>query len=136
MEARIFPDKPFIQRVALLRANADEVVHMEYAKRLSVDQINEIKEKLVELNVHLARIEGEKKEYMTSIRAELKPMKAEVTAMINALNSQTELVTEEVYKIVDQEEGMVGFYNAEGDLVQSRKILPAERQLKLKSINQ
>lgn len=136
MEARIFPEKPYIQRVSLLRGIADGIEQMEYAKRLSVDQINEIKEKLVELNIHLSRIEGEKKEYMASIRAELKPMKAEVAKMIDSLNSQTELVVEEVFKIVNQEEGMVGYYNAEGDLVQSRKILPAERQLQLKSINQ
>lgn len=136
MEARIFPEKPYIQRVSLLRGIADGIEQMEYAKRLSVDQINEIKEKLVELNIYLSRIEGEKKEYMASIRAELKPMKAEVAKMIDSLNSQTELVVEEVFKIVNQEEGMVGYYNAEGDLVQSRKILPAERQLQLKSINQ
>jgi hypothetical protein len=40
-------------------------------------------------------------------------------------------VTEDVYKMVDQEAKMVGFYNRSGTLITSRPINPDEYQLSI-----
>ncbi len=135
MKKRLFADKPHIQRIGLLRSNSDKVKKLEYQKRITSDQLNELKDSLVELNVHLSKLEGEKKEYLASMKSEMKPMKEEISSIIDKLNSQTETVEEECYKFIDQEEGEVNWYNDHGELILSRKIYPNERQLKIHTIN-
>ena len=136
MNKRMFEDKSLNERLSLLRANADKVELMTYAKRLEADQLNQIKESLVDLNVNLSALVEDKKEYVKSANAEIKPIKKEMARIISLINSQTEQVEEECYKFIDQEEGMVAWYNEQGDLITSRRIYPNERQLQIKAVNQ
>ena len=55
---------------------------------------------------------------------ELKPLREDANILLADIKSKGRLVHEKVYQFLDEEEKMVGFYNAEGVLISSR---PATR---------
>ena len=63
-------------------------------------------------------------DFKEQINLELKPLKEEVKNLREDLKSKGRTVHEKVYRFLDEEERMVGFYNSEGMLVSSR---PARR---------
>ena len=69
-------------------------------------------------------VEDQIADFKEQINLELKPLKEEVKNLREDLKSKGRTVHEKVYRFLDEEERMVGFYNSEGMLVSSR---PARR---------
>lgn len=116
------------QRKQVLLDNADEVVEMDYHKTYDSDQLAKKKDELAEKSIKIQELEEQFKDFKQQIKEELKPLKAEAKDLINDLKAKGHLVKEKCYKMVDQEEKIVAFYNAEGVLVSSRPATKAEMQ--------
>lgn len=112
-----------------LRDNADAVEDLGYTKEIPSQQLDELKEQLVDTNIKLLDLRAAKKEankgFNDQIR-ELEDLNEEATAK---LKSRTEYVTEPCYKFVDGDE--VGYYNSDGRLVFARPARQDERQPRL-----
>lgn len=116
------------QRSAFLKDNCDCVVEKGYMKPFAPEKVTELKEKLAETSIEIGEIEDAKKASATQYNAQLKPLLAEKSTILRGIKERAEYVKEACYKFVDQEDKMVGFYNANGDLIESRPINPDEIQ--------
>lgn len=117
-----------IQRRAFLRDNCDCVVEKGYMKAFASDKVQELKEKLAETSIEIGEIETEKKAATAQFNAALKPLQEEKADILRGIKERAEYVKEECFKFVDNDDKMVGFYNSEGDLIESRPANPDELQ--------
>lgn len=116
-------------RVMFLRDNADAVEDLGYTKEIPSQELEELKDQLVETNIKLSDLRAAKKEANKEFNDQihkLEDINEEATAL---LKSRTEYVTEPCYKFVEGDE--VGYYNSEGRLVLTRPARQDERQPRL-----
>ena len=116
------------EREQFLRDNCDAVEEVTYSQTFTSEELAKQRETLTEVSIKIADIEEEKKQVMDGYKEQLKPLQQEKAEAISNLKSKSHVVTEECYKFYDEETGMVGFYNKEGNLVSSRPAFPNERQ--------
>ncbi|MFB5946086.1 hypothetical protein [Albibacterium profundi] len=125
---------PLNQRAGFLEDNADAVEKMSYLKKFSSEEIMEMKNRLSDVSIDLNDIEEEKKAQTALYKAKAKPYVEEKKQLLDHIKNKSILVNEECYKFIDHEAGKVRFYNAIGDLVEERQIMPSERQTTIYSI--
>lgn len=107
-------------RKQFLLDNADEVVEMSYSKSFDADELAKKKTELAEKSIKINDLNEAIKDYKEKVGLELKPLKEEVKNLLGDIKAKSRIVTEKCYKIVDEDERMACFYNAEGVLVSSR----------------
>ena len=112
------------ERKQFLIDNADEVVEMDYSKAFDADELAKKKTTLAEKSIKIHDLQEEIKDFKAEKNLELKPLKEDVEELLADIKAKSRVVTEKVYKFVNEEERMTCFYNAEGVLVSSR---PATR---------
>lgn len=86
------------------------------------------KENLANVSIEIAEIEAEKKAQDAYYKGQLKPLNEQRSQMVSNIKSKSEYVKEICYKFVDQEAKETGFYNADGDLIESRPATADELQ--------
>lgn len=116
------------KRINFLADNCDKVEEKAYTKRYTPEQLAQKKELLSEVAIKIRDIEIEKKDAATEFKARLDPLDTERKTLVSELKSKAALVTENCYKFVDQEAREVGYYNQDGDLIESRPAFPEETQ--------
>lgn len=112
--------KDLDERKQFLLDNADEVVEMDYSKAFDADELAKKKTELAEKSIKVNDLKEAIKDYKEVVNLELKPLKEEVKVILGDIKAKSRVVTEKCYKIVDDDERMACFYNAEGVLVSSR----------------
>lgn len=117
-----------LQRVAFLKDNCDTVEKKGYMKSFTPEQIQQKKEVLSNTDITINDIEEEKKQAIKDFKAELKPLKEQRKDTLKNLKQKAEFVEEICYKFSDPSEKMVGYYNADGILIEARPMLPEEMQ--------
>jgi hypothetical protein len=128
MEKQIGKDQPAISRASFLSDNCDKVVEMGYMKRFTPEQIQEKKEQLSETDIKINDNEEAKKEVLKDFKVQLKPLTDQRKQLLTNIKQKAEYITEKCYKFIDNEDKMVGFYNSEGELVESRPATVDELQ--------
>ena len=129
MERQLGTDiKDVNKRKLFLADNADEVVKKTYMKPYTVPELQGKKEDLASIEIEISEIEAEKQALLASIKGRLKPLYEEKGRLVGNIKAKAELVTEECYRITDQEAGETGFYNAEGNLIEMRQATADEMQ--------
>ena len=116
--------KDLEKRKNFLIDNADEVQEKTYTKTFDAEKMAEKKSTLADVSIKINDIEEDIKSYKEERKLDLKPLQETRKGLLADIKAKGEIVTEKCYKFVDREEGMTGFYNAEGLLIESR---PATR---------
>jgi DNA-binding transcriptional regulator GbsR (MarR family) len=116
------------RRIDFLESNCDKVEEKGYMKRFSHEQLAQMKENLSETCIQINDVEEEKKEVVKDFKARLEPLTDERKRLLKWLKDKVEYVTENCYKFVDMETREVGFYNQDGDLIESRPAYQDELQ--------
>ena len=115
-------------RVAFLRDNCDAVEDLGYTKSLPNDEIEALKDRLVENNIQLRDVRADKKAANKEFNDQIKQLEESNDEVTGKLKAKSEFVTEPCFKFVDDEKREVGYYNNEGVLVYSRPARPDEMQ--------
>ena len=115
-------------RIAFLKDNCDGVEKKGYMKRFTPEQLQQMKEALSETAIEINDIQEEKKEVMADFKAKLKPLSEEKKELLSGLKNKAKHTSEECYKFIDVEAREVGFYNEDGDLIESRPAYADELQ--------
>ena len=118
-------------RKDFLNDNADAVVEMDYHKSFESEELAQKEREFAQKHVRISILEEKIQNFKDEVNQELKPLKEEANALREDIKTKGRTVHEKVYQILDEEERMVGFYNAEGVLVASR---PATRDELQKTI--
>ena len=123
--------KDLEQRKQFLLDNCDKAEEMEYHKLFDSDELSQKERDFARKSIRIANLEEKIKDFKDEIGEELKPLREETKQLLLDIKSKGRLVKEKVYKFLDEEDKMVGFYNAEGMLISSR---PATKQELQKTI--
>jgi len=116
------------ERIEFLDSNCDAVEDLGYVKALPSEQLEELKERLVENNIQLRDVRADKKAANKEFNDQIKQLEESNDETTKMLKEKSEYVTEPCYKFVDDEAKEVGYYNNEGVLVFSRPARPEEMQ--------
>lgn len=128
MDKRIFPDLSGRELIENLEANADDAEDRTYYVPLSEEEIIELKDKFANLSIKLAKIEERKKMAMDEFKLEMAPLIEEKGIILNEIKMGAREEEGIVFKFVDYDQAMVGFYNQQGILVDSRPAMQDERR--------
>lgn len=116
------------ERRQFLADNADAVEKKEYMRHFTTEELLKKKEGLSETCISINDIEEELKEIKKEYAEKLKPLVKRKKRVLGELKKKAELVEEDCYKFIDAEAREVGFYNANGDLIESRPAYSEELQ--------
>lgn len=128
LDKELGKEYPIERRAEYLNDNCDAMQEITYTRQLTSEELAECREKLTDASIKLADIAEEKKLAMDAFKEEAKPYEEIRTKQIKNLKHKSEVVTGLCYKFIDEETRMVGFYNKEGDLVDSRPAFADELQ--------
>ena len=117
-----------VARESFLKDNCDKVEEKGYMKPYTPEELQQRKEELANASIEIAEIEQEAKEAAAHYKGMLKPLKETRARMVGDIKSKSEYVKELCYKFVDQEARETGYYNKEGDLIESRPATADELQ--------
>lgn len=109
-----------MQREAFLKDNCDKVEEKGYMKPFTPEELQGSKESLANVSIQIDEIEERKKEVAKEFKAELEPLVDERKEMVSNIRQKAKYVKEICFKFVDQESKETGYYNADGDLIESR----------------
>lgn len=85
------------------------------------DEFAELSVKLNEEQIALDEIKAEYKDKM-------KPMQEQASRVLRCIRTKGEEITLNVYKVDDQEAGMMRYLDSTGEIVDERRLFPHERQ--------
>ena len=128
LERELGKDVALELRAQFLEDNCDAVEDVTYSRAFAPEELALKREQLTDASIKIADIEEEKKEVMDGYKERLKPLQEQKAEAIKALRDKSETVTETCYKFFDEDTKMVGFYNKEGNLVNSRPVFKQELQ--------
>lgn len=115
-------------RIDFLRDNCDAVEDLGYTKQLPNEEIEALKDRLVENNIQLRDVRADKKAANKEFNDQIKQLEESNDEVTWKLKAKSEFVTEACFKFVDTETREVGYYNREGLLVYCRPGRPEEMQ--------
>lgn len=119
------------QRISFLKDNCDEIEEKGYMKRFTPEQLSIMKDDLSTTAIKINDIEEHKKVIMDEFKETLKPLETEKKRLLTGLKNKAEHVTERCFKFVDMEDRAVGYYNQDGDLIESRPAYADELQVNI-----
>lgn len=105
-------------RKSYLEANCDAVENISYSHYLSPSELETVKESICELTSTINDAEEDKKAYLDQHRKTL----------MEKWKCKMETVEGECYKVIDRDTKMVGYYDSDGVLVNSRPATKEEAQ--------
>ena len=121
-------------RKQFLADNADKVEKKEYMRNFTPEELLKLKEELSETCISINDIEEELKAVKTEYADKLKPLLTKKKEALEGLKKKAELVEEDCYKFIDEENREVGYYNQNGDLIESRPAYSEELQQTIFSV--
>jgi len=135
MKETIYDGKTPMEKIELLRANCRSSEFTQIKIYFSQDDLDEMKSNLSELCIEKDGNEDELKELSKGLRDKIKEQSGRIKALLKLLKDKYEYQTQEVFDFDDQENGLMLTYNYNGELINSRKLRPQERQTKMFNIN-
>jgi hypothetical protein len=135
MDKTLGKDYPPALRVTFLQDNCDKIEEMGYMKRFTPEEIQEMKENLSESDIKINDLEDEKKDAVKRITTVLDPLKKSRKEILKNIKQKAEFVKENCFKFLYEDERLIGYYNSEGDLIESRPATSEELQKTIFQVN-
>jgi hypothetical protein len=127
--AKIFmPEIPVDQRLLLMQQNADRIEETTYYKPLTQEELDLRREQLTDNAIKLSEYEDEKKDIMAGFKTKMDPLvKVNKLLMTEVKTRQCE-VEGNLYHMANHEDSMMETYDANGEMISSRRLRPEEKQ--------
>lgn len=131
MESILFAKYDSQSKIELLEANCDMVEKKSYHKQFNETEREMLQQRNAEIDLELRVISDDEKVMKEDIKNRRKPLLDEKASLLQELKEDGKRVEGRLYKFINREEGMVGFYDADGRLVEQRRIRPEDKQVTL-----
>lgn len=132
MDQFLFQDMPEEKRAQNLEALSEGAEEKDYSTFLTPEELAERKSRFTSLAIQEAKLNDKKKEFLDEIKMKMKPIQTEKAGLLDVIKSGTVRETGICYKMVDQVNKMVGYYNKRGQLVEQRPMTMDDRQMTIK----
>ncbi|MCK9629487.1 MAG: hypothetical protein M0R37_12965 [Bacteroidales bacterium] len=117
-----------IETLQILQDNADSIEEVGYTRFFSEEELAEKKDLLADRSIELNNIDEEKSDVVAGYKAKMRPIREDISKLLTDIKQKSEYVNDKCYKFVDQETREVGYYDKNGNLVQTRRAKPEELQ--------
>jgi len=128
MQKQILQSESPGDRLEQLKNSADKIENFSYPRELSNGEIQELQNNLSQDMIFVDKQDQELKVAKEIFKSATKPVKQQIAKNLQLIRSQVEEVNEEVYLLKDIEEGKMGYYSKDGNLVFERNLRPDEMQ--------
>lgn len=127
----MLPKESKAERIKILSDSAYKISNEYYSKKLTEDELTQKRREYSEQAVKLEELDKELTESKEWHKSQVKPIKTNMNSDLFQIKTGYKEVQEDLYLIDDQEEGIMGYYNGEGELVKQRPLTKEERQLSI-----
>ncbi len=124
----IYEGKPHNEKLDLLKANCKSMEKQNVKVFFSEDDLAEMKSRLSEASIERNALEDELSDIGKGLRGKIKSETKTIKGLLIHLKNKFEYQEQEVFEFDDQENGMMLTYDSTGELINSRKLRPNERQ--------
>lgn len=131
MDDRILQNHTAAERSQILRDTSEGIEELTYFEEAPAEVIEHARIEVSNDMIKLGVFEDQLKEFKREHKLKTTPLKETVKTNLEIIATGGKQVTKEVFILRDDENQMLGFYSEDGKLVQSRKMLPHERQTSL-----
>jgi hypothetical protein len=132
MESKFMPGIPNEERESYLKSQCYSHEESIHYRPLSSDEVAASKDSFIDNCDKINKIKDEAKEVMKAFKERIEELEEENHTFMLSVKTKSAEMKEILYGVDDQESGMMHFYNASGDLIKSRRLLPEETQTKIK----
>lgn len=123
-------------RSALIEANAFLTDKTVLKRPYSPEELRIFKDDYCALMESFTSKEDELKELSTPLKEQMKELKSQAKDFMEKIKSKCEKTEATIYGFDNQTDGTMDYYDINGEYVSSRRLMPTERQLKFKVINE
>lgn len=128
MDLHLFQEFGPAERMEMLDAQADEVVEENYLRPYENAELQKARQEYVNLSLQMTEIKAEEDEIKQQFKERKAPVQKEMDRVLGNIKQGGEYVKGKLYKIIDRDERVTGFYDEDGKLINQRKSLPNELQ--------
>lgn len=119
-----------VDRITALRENAVEKYNKNVIRHYSEEELTEMKHRLSDEDIKIDDAEEEKRALTKELSKTIKEHKTVHTSLLKGIKNKYWESFEEVFDLANQEEGVMETYDCEGNLVNSRRLTPSEKQIR------
>ena len=124
------------ERLAAIQALSEGEETLTYTKPLSREEMDEYRENLTDEMIKARSLEEQFAQQKAAHKERIDPVNRGIAELLGIIRAKAIEVREECFLVPNYEAGMMEFYNANGELVDSRRLRPEERQTTIKQLNQ
>ncbi len=123
------------ERFKTLSANCYSQEQGEIRKYFTPEELAEMQTEFATDSMILGDVEDEKKEQAAEINVRIKELKLKTKATLKKVRKQYEIEKDTLFMFDDQDNNIMNIYDSSGNLINSRKLFPHEKQTKIFSLN-
>jgi len=128
MLKQFMPELSAKDRMIVLQQNADKAENKTYQKPLTDEEKTARRLELTENSIELFDLREKKKEASKVFKIQIDPLEKANTKLLTEIRTGQASVEGIIFHMANHEDGMMEFYDGEGYLIESRRLLPAEKQ--------
>jgi hypothetical protein len=136
MEKSKYEGKTQAEKIELLKANCRETEKQNVQIFFSEDDLAEMKSRLSEFSIERDANEDELRDITKGVRTKIKTHTKNIKGLLVHLKNKFEYQMQDVFHFDDQENGVMLTYNCDGELINSRKLRPNERQTRIINLDE
>ena len=131
MKKYIFQDMSQEERTQMLMDNASSISNGDYSRKLTEDERNAYRKRICDIDIEIENIDEELTEIKKDFKDRKDPLVGEKKKLLTDVRSNFKIVSGKLYKLVDRDKKMVGFYNEDGELVEERRMTKEDNQISI-----
>lgn len=125
------PDVDPQERLRLLRDNCDKSEETTYYRDLSVEELDNKRENLVDNLISISALEDDLDVIKKDFKGKIDPLKSVNKILQTEVHIRKAEVKGMLFHIADHDNSVMNTYDENGDFIKSRRLLPTEKQGKL-----
>lgn len=125
---RFMPDASTKERLEIMRNTAVRVERRDYQVPLTDEELAAVKDQFSSNSIFIESEKDKLKDVVDAHKALIKPKVEENKVHMDELKTKQRTVTGELFEMVNHEKGTMDYYDADGELIERRKLRPDERK--------
>jgi hypothetical protein len=132
MKRKLFENYSKSERIQALKDNAEKSEEFSYFREYEPEELDLLKDQYFQEASELQKHEEKYNAAKADFKLNADPIKAKMKESFTGIRIKGRTVTEQVYLLADHENNMMEYYNEAGVMIHSRRMLPDEKQLRIK----
>jgi hypothetical protein len=122
------PDATPDERLRIMRENSDHIETTEYYRSLTYDEMVKKNKEFLSNCAKLGDLEEHFDQQKKQFKLQADPLKTENKTLLYEVRTGKTKVSGELFHMADYEGGIMETYDANGEFLESRRLLPDERK--------